>query len=137
MASEGMKPRNTNLISLKYINDENKYYATFKISNIDAKQRKRIIERKNSSFADNCKITAAGAKIYVIKYFNDVEFEVYASIVEHAKKGLTPERVDPAALEQELDICMLEQDIDMSIDLLSKPSEELKELYGLELRDDL
>ena len=138
MKSKYMKPKNTDLISIGHIKNKNKYYATFQISNIDAERRKRIIERKNTPFVNrDCNIVVTENKIYVIDYFKAAEFEIYESIIELAKKGLRPQRIDPMELEQELDFCMLEQDIERAIDLLSKPVEELEERYGIELKDIL
>ncbi len=60
----------------------------------------------------------AGDDLYMFKYFTAIEFEVYASLIEPAKKGVIPERIDPKALEAELDICMLEQEMDIHISRL-------------------
>lgn len=138
MKSECMKPENTNLISIGYTTAKNKYYATFQISNMDSEHRKRIIERKNTPFVNrDCKIFVTENKVYIIDYFTATMFETYKSIIEPAKKGLIPQRIDPMVLEQELDFCMLEQDIDRAINLLSKSAEELEERYNIKLKDIL
>ncbi len=120
-----MKPENTSLINIGYLKNKNTYHATFQISNLNTKERKQIIERKKTIGITNSKIYEAGSDIYVFKHFTAIEFEVYKSLVEFAKKGVIPERIDPKTLEVELDICMLEEEMDIHINRLSE-SEELK-----------
>ena len=62
----------------------------------------------------------AGGDLYIFKHFAAIEFEAYESLVEFAKNGIIPERVDPKVLEAELDICMLEEEIDIHIKRLSE-----------------
>lgn len=57
--------------------------------------------------------------------FQGKRWEVYKSLVELAKKDAVIKRVNPVALERELDICMLEQEIEISIS-------RLKEEYNIE-----
>jgi len=114
-----MKPENTNLVNIGYLKKKNKYHATFQISNLDAGQRKQVMERKKAlRLAEKFKMYEAGGDIYVFKYFTAVEFEVYKSLVVFAKKGIIPERIAPEVLEVELDICMLEEEMDIHINRL-------------------
>ncbi len=82
---------------------------------MNTKQRKQIIEHKKTLKVPNLKIYETGADLYVFKYFTAIEFEVYKSLIKTAKEGIIPERIDPGALEVELDICMLEEEIDIHI----------------------
>lgn len=118
-----MKPKNTSLVNIGYLKKKNTYHATFQISNLGTKQRKQIIELKKTLKIPNLEIYEAGDDVYVFKYFTAVEFEVYKSLVEFAKKGVIPERIDPEVLEVELDICMLEEEMDIHISRLSEPEE--------------
>lgn len=120
-----MKPENTNLVNIGYIKTKNKYHAAFNISNLDTKQRKQIMERKKTLRVADFKIHEAGGDLYVIKYFTAVEFEVYKSLVKPAKEGRVPERIASEALEVELDICMLEEEMEIHISRLSE-SEKIK-----------
>ena len=113
-----MKPKNTSLVNIGYLKNKNKYHATFQIENLNTKQRKRIIKHEKTLKVANLKIYEAGADLYVFKYFTAIEFEVYKSLVGPAKKGIIPERIDPKALEIELDICMLEEEMDIHISRL-------------------
>ena len=113
-----MKPENTSLVNIGYLKKNNKYHATFQISNLDAKQRKRIMEQIKRLKAANFKVYKAADDLYVFKYFTAVEFEVYKSLVGPAKKGVVLERICPKALEIELDICMLEEEIEIHISRL-------------------
>ncbi len=115
-----MKPKNTSLVNVGYLKNKNIYHTTFQVSNLNTKERKLIIERKKTLGITNPKIYEAGDDIYVFKYFTAVEFEVYKSLVEPAKKGIIPERIDPKVLEAELDICMLEEETDIHIKRLSE-----------------
>lgn len=45
---------------------------------------------------------------------------MYKSLVGFAKKGVIPERIDSKALEVELDTCMLEQEMEISISRLKE-----------------
>ena len=121
-----MKSKNTNLINIGYIKTKNKYHATFHISNLNIKQRKSIMKRKKTFKVANLKIFEAGTDLYVFKHFTTIEFEIYKSLVEFAKKGVIPERIEPGVLECELDICMLEEEMETHINRLSE-FEKLKE----------
>lgn len=110
-----MKPKNTNLVNIGYIRNRSIYHATFQISNLDAVQRKLVIELKKKLKISNLKMYETGDELYLFKYFTAVEFETYKSLVEFAKKGIIPERIDPKDLEVELDICMLEEETDIHI----------------------
>jgi len=110
-----MKPENTSLVNIGYLKKNDKYHATFQISNLDVGQRKRIIENGKTLKVANFKIFEAADDLYVFKYFTAVEFEVYKSLVEPAKKGVVPERIHLKALEIELDICMLEEEMKIYI----------------------
>ncbi len=121
-----MKPKNTSLVNIGYLKNKNMYHATFQIKNLNIKQRKQVIERKKTLGITNSKIYEAGDDLYVFKYFTAIEFEVYKSLVEFAKKGVIPERIKPDVLECELDICMLEEEMDIHISRLSEPAEKLK-----------
>lgn len=115
-----MKSKNTSLVNIGYIKNRNIYHATFQISNLDAGQRKLVIELKKKLRISNLKMYKAGDDLYLFKYFTAVEFETYKSLVEPAKKGIIPERIDPKVLEAELDICMLEEETDIHIKRLSE-----------------
>ena len=110
-----MKPKNTSLVNIGYIKNRNIYHATFQISNLDAGQRKLVIELKKKLRISNLKMYETGDDLYLFKYFTAVEFETYKSLVEFAKKDIIPERIDPKVLEVELDICMLEEETDIHI----------------------
>lgn len=113
-----MKPKNTSLVNIGYLKKKNKYHTTFQISNLNIKQRKQVMKLKKTLRVDNLKIYEAGTDLYIFKYFTAIEFEVYKSLVEFAKKGVIPKRIDPKALEVELDICMLEEELDIHISRL-------------------
>jgi hypothetical protein len=115
-----MKPKNTSLVNIGYLKNKNTYHTTFKISNLDAKQRKRIIERRKTLQVANFKIFDAYGDLYVFKYFTAVEFEVYKSLLEPAKKGVVPKRIEPDVLECELDICMLEEEMEIHLNRLKE-----------------
>ena len=113
-----MKPKNTSIVNIGYIKNRNIYHATFQISNLDAWQRKLVIELKKKLRISNLKMYEAGDDLYLFKYFTAVEFETYKSLVKPAKKGIIPERIDPKVLEVELDICMLEEEMNIHINRL-------------------
>ena len=113
-----MKPKNTSLVNIGYIKNRNIYHATFQISNLTTKERKLIIERKKMFGITNPKIYEADDDLYVFKHFTAIEFEVYKSLDEFAKRGVVPERIEPDVLESEIDICMLEEEMDIHINRL-------------------
>ena len=115
-----MKPENTSLVNVGYLKKKNKYHATFQIENLNTKERKQIMERTKALKVANFKIFEAADDLYVFKYFTAAEFEVYKSLVEPAKKGVVPERIYPKALEIELDICMLEEEMEIHIGRLKE-----------------
>jgi len=113
-----MKPKNTSLVNIGYLKNKNTYHTTFQVSNLNTKERKLIIERKKMLGITNPKIYEAGDDLYVFKHFTAVEFEVYKSLLEPAKKSVVPKRIDPKVLEVELDICMLEEEMSIHISRL-------------------
>ncbi|PAV05467.1 hypothetical protein [Methanobacterium bryantii] len=118
-----MKPKNTSLVNIGYLKNKNTYHTTFQVSNLNTKERKLIIERKKMLGITNPRIYEAGADLYIFKHFTAIEFEVYKSLVEFAKKGIIPERIDPKVLEAELDICMLEEELEIHISRLNETHE--------------
>ena len=118
-----MKPKNTSLVNIGYLKNKNRYHTTFQISNLNTKQRKHVMELKKTLKLDNFKIYETGADLYVFKYFTAIEFEVYKSLVEFAKKSVIPKRIDSKILEVELDICMLEEELEIHISRLSETHE--------------
>ena len=113
-----MKPKNTSLVNIGYLKNKNTYHTTFQVSNLNIKERKQIIERKKMLGITNPRIYEAGDDIYVFKYFTAVEFEVYHSLMKFAKRCVIPERIRSDVLECELDICMLEEEMDIHINRL-------------------
>lgn len=130
-----MKDEDINLIAIGYLEEENKYYATFKITSIDKRRRERVIQRQSMDFFRlnnrDCQVFEAGNELYITDYYQPNEFESYKSLIELAEKGIVPERVDPPVLESEIDICMIEQDAHFAIEYSAYSIEEIKEYYSL------
>jgi len=131
-----MKEKNINLVKMGYLEKENKYYATFQVSNIPEDRRHRILKRqKEENFfrlnSRDCEVFGAGDELYLTDYFKPKEFENYSSLIELAKKGIVPKRIDPIALEREIDIGMIEQDAYFAVEYSGFTIGEIKKHYNM------
>lgn len=112
-----MKPEKINLVRIGYNKEKNRYFATFKILNLDENEIGKIIsyvERLEQQ--KDRKIYIKDCNVYVTDFFEAELFEsMYPTIVEAAREGIVPERVDPYVLGVEIGLCLMEEDVDFSV----------------------
>ncbi|OEC87657.1 MULTISPECIES: hypothetical protein [Methanobacterium] len=112
-----MKPEKTSLVKIGYNKEKNKYFATFRVLDLDEKEIGRIIRHvERPEGPKNRKIYINDCKVYVTDFFEAELFESrYPHIVKFARDGVVLERVDASVLDVEADLCMMEQDVDFSV----------------------
>lgn len=117
MKSESMKPEKTNLIGIGYIEDKNKYFATFQVSDLTKNEIERIIKYiKISGNERGCKHHIKDGEFYIIDFFEAELFEsMYKHMIKSARDGVIPERVKPEILDKEVDICLMERDVEFAV----------------------
>ena len=118
-----MKPEKTSLVKIGYSKEKNRYFATFKVLDLDEKEIGRIlrhVERSNGH--KDRKIYINDCKVYVTDFFEAEPFESrYPNIVEFAREGVVPERVEPSVLDVEVDLCLREWDVEFSVRNVTDP----------------
>ena len=112
-----MKPEKTNLVKIGYSKEKNKYFATFRVLDLDENEIGRIIRRAEKSEGQKYrKIYINDCKVYVTDFFEAEPFESrYPHMVEFAREGVAPDRVEPSVLDVEVDLCVMEWDVDFSV----------------------
>ncbi len=112
-----MKPEKTNLVRIGYNKEKNRYFATFKIMGLDENEIGKIISYvEKSKPPKDRKIYIKNCNVYVTDFFEAELFEsMYPSIVEAAREGIVPKRVDPSVLSVEIGLCLIEEDVDFSV----------------------
>ncbi|MEL7671870.1 hypothetical protein [Methanobacterium sp.] len=112
-----MKPEKTNLVRIEYNKEKNKYFATFKIWGLDENEIGKIISYvERLETPENRKIYIKDCNVYVTDLFEAEAFEsTYPNIINAAREGLIPERVEPSVLNVEVDLCMMEDEVDFSV----------------------
>lgn len=131
-----MKEKDVDIVGIGYLEDEDKYYTTLRVSNIPEDRRQRILKRqKEEDFfllnSRDCKVFEAGNELYLTDYFQPEEFEGYSSLIELAKRSIVPERIDPTLIEREIDMCMIEQDASFAVEYAGFTIEEIKKHYNI------
>ena len=113
--SRSLKPEKTSLVKIGYNKEKNKYFATFRVLDLDKKEIGRIIRyAERSEGQKDRKIYINDCKVYVTDFFEAEAFESrYPHMVEFAREGVVPERVEP--LDVEVDLCLMEWDVDFSV----------------------
>jgi len=112
-----MKPGKTNLVRIGYNTEKNRYFATFKILGLDENEIGKIISYVETlEQQKDRKIYIKDCNVYVTDLFEAELFEsMYPHIIEAARKGVVPERVEPSILDVEVDLCMMENEVDFSV----------------------
>ena len=112
-----MKPEKTSLVKIGYNKEKNKYFTTFRVLDLDEKEIGRIIRHaERSDGPKDRKIYINDCKVYVTDFFEDESFESrYPHMVEFAREGVVPERVEPSVLDVEVELCLMEWDVDFSV----------------------
>ena len=115
--SESLKPEKTTLVRIGYNKEKNKYFATFRVLDLDEKEIGRIIRHvERSESPKGRKIYINDCKVYVTDFFEVETFESrYPHMVEFAREGVVPERVEPSVLDVEVELCLMERDVDFSV----------------------
>lgn len=130
MKSESMKPKDTNLVGIGYNKNKNRYFATFKVQDLDEKEIGIVMAYCEKHQKDR-KIYIDDDNVYVTDFFEADFFEsLYPFMIESARQGVVPERVDPSILNVEVDLCIMEHEVDFSVrrmpDLIKRHKEVLK-----------
>ncbi len=112
-----MKPEKTTLVKIEYNKEKNKYFATFRVLDLDEKEIGRIIRHvEREEGRKDLKIYINDCKVYVTDFFEAESFESrYPHMVEFARDGMVPERVKPSVLDVEVELCLMELDVDFSV----------------------
>ena len=112
-----MKPEKTSLVKIGYNKEKNGYFATFKVQDLNKTEIGKIITYcEMSKRQKGRKIYIKDADVYVTDFVEADLFEsLYPFMIESAKHGVVPERVDPSILNVEVDLCMMEHDVDFSV----------------------
>ena len=112
-----MKPEKTNLVRIGYNKEKNRYFATFKILGLNENEIGKIISYvERLKPPEDRKIYIKDCNVYVTDLFEAELFEsMYPTIVEAAKEGVIPERVDASVLDVEVDLRMMEDEVDFSV----------------------
>ena len=112
-----MKPEKTNLVRIGYNKEKEMYFATFKILGLDENEIGKIISYvERLEPPKGRKIYIKDCNVYVTDLFEAELFEsMYPNIVEAAREGVVPERVDPSVLGVEVGLCLMEEDVDFSV----------------------
>ena len=112
-----MKPEKTSLVRIGYNKEKNRYFATFKILGLDENEIGKIISYvERLKPPEDRKIYINDCNVYVTDLFEAELFEsTYPHIVEAAREGIVPERVDPSVLGVEIGLCLMEEDVDFSV----------------------
>lgn len=112
-----MKPEKTNLVRIGYNKEKNRYFATFKIMGLDENEIGKIISYvERLKPPEDRKIYINDCNVYVTDFFEAELFEsMYPTIVEAAREGIVPERVEPSVLDVEVELCLMEEDVDFSV----------------------
>lgn len=122
------------LIGLRYDKEKRKYRALFEILNMKTEEWNKISKNKQFLSGRNFEVAACkvGSKTIrlIADWLTEEEFEGYESLIEIAKdKGdEIPERIHPQILGQELDMCMLEQNMSYYLIFARESKEELKKI---------
>jgi hypothetical protein len=112
-----LKPEKTSLIKIGYIKEKNKYFATFRVLDLDEKEIGQIIRHaERTDGQKDRKIYINDCKVYVTDFFEAEAFEsMYPHIVEFAREGVVPERLEPSVLDVEVDLCLMEWGVEFSV----------------------
>lgn len=123
MKSEGMKPEKTNLVEIGYNKEENKYFATFEVQDLDKSEIGLIMTYcEISKLPRDRKLYIKDDIVYVTDFFEADLFEsMYPYMIESAKQNNIPERVEPEILDKEIDICLMEQDVEFAVRNAANP----------------
>ena len=112
-----MKPEKTSLVKIGYNKEKNKYFATFRVLDLDEKEIGRIVRHvERSKGQKDRKIYINDCKVYVTDFFEAESFESrYPHMVRFAREGVVPERVEVSVLDVEVDLCLMEWEVDFSV----------------------
>jgi len=112
-----MKPEKTSLVKIGYNKEKNRYFATFKVLDLDEKEIGRIIRHVEMAEGQkDRKIYINDCKVYVTDFFETELFESrYPHMVEFARDGVVPERVEPSVLDVEVELCLMEGGVEFSV----------------------
>ena len=115
--SKSLKPEKTSLVKIGYSKEKNKYFATFRVLDLDEKEIGRIIRHAEKSEGQkDRKIYINDCKVYVTDFFEAESFESrYPHMVEFAREGAVPNRVEPSVLDVEVDLCLMEWSVEFSV----------------------
>ena len=79
----------------------------------------------------NCGLELKEGEVYLTDFYGVSEFEsMYPSLVDLAKQGKCPERLDPLATAIESDVCMVEEDVDRVAFFLGATGEEYDKMFA-------
>ena len=107
------------------------YDVIFRLNNLKDELKERIIKRHESGLlksmgADVIAIEEINGNLYIEEHHNDLRD--YRSLINLVHQEI-PERLDPAKVEVEVDLCMIEQSIAFIVDIAGKSIDELKSHY--------
>ena len=105
-----LKPEKTSLVKIGYNKEKNKYFATFRVLDLDEKEIGQIMrDVERSENQKGRKIYINDCKVYVTDFFEAEPFESrYPHMVEFARDGMVPEREESSVLDVEVDLCLME-----------------------------
>ncbi len=115
--SQRLKPEKTSLIKIGYKKDKNKYFATFRVLDLDEKEIGRIIRHAEKSEGQkDRKIYIKECNVYVTDFFDAETFESrYPHIVEFARDGVVPKRVESSVSDVEVELRVMEWGVEFSV----------------------
>lgn len=112
-----MKPGKTSIIEIGYIKEEERYFATFQVLGVDKNEAERIMKYyKIEKHQKDRKLYIKDNNLHVTDFFEADSFEtMYPYLIESARQCIIPERIEPKTFNREIDLCMIEQNIDLSV----------------------
>lgn len=128
----GVKEIGIDLVDIGFDEEAKKYYTTtrFKCNGMD---NPSLLAKKAAEMEAQrgCSIEIKGDAVYLTNYF-DVDFfkQNHQGLIDIAKEGKCPKRLDPAAVELEIDICILEQEDDSVAFFLGATKEDWEETWA-------
>lgn len=128
----GMKRMGIDLVGIGFDEELGTYHTETLFKCRDMDNVRTLVERATIlESSRNCSITLMDDGIHLTDYFTPEEFErLYSSLVNVAKEGKCPERLDPLATAIESDACMVEEDADRVAFFLGASGEEYDRMFS-------
>lgn len=120
------------LVNIGFDEEAKEYYTTTRFKCNGMNDSSLLAKRATEIEAQRgCSIEIKEDAIYLTNYF-DVDYfkQNHSGLINIAREGECPERLDPAAVSLEIDICILEQEDDHVAWLLGATKEDWEETYS-------